>query len=97
STGKTPFEVVYGRSPPALTRWLQGETKVKAVQRDLVDKDEALGQLKTRLVKAQEKMKSQADKKRLDRSFMVGEWVFVKLRAHRQKSVVTRINAKLAA
>jgi hypothetical protein len=42
-------------------------------------------------------MKSQADKKRTDRSFMVGEWVFVKLRAHRQQSVVTRINAKLAA
>ncbi|MCH86314.1 hypothetical protein A2U01_0007169, partial [Trifolium medium] len=97
STGKTPFEVVYGRLPPALTRWLQGETKVEAVQRDLVDRDEALRQLKTQLVKAQEKMKSQADKKRLDRSFMVGEWVFVKLRAHRQKSVVTRINAKLAA
>ncbi|KAI5399267.1 hypothetical protein KIW84_064583 [Lathyrus oleraceus] len=42
-------------------------------------------------------MKSQADKKRSDRSFMCGEWVFVKLRAHRQQSVVTRINAKLAA
>jgi hypothetical protein len=27
----------------------------------------------------------------------VGEWVFVKLRAHRQKSVVTRISAKLSA
>jgi hypothetical protein len=42
-------------------------------------------------------MKSQADKKRIDRSFVCGEWVFVKLRAHRQQSVVTRINAKLAA
>ncbi|MCI12599.1 hypothetical protein A2U01_0033704, partial [Trifolium medium] len=29
--------------------------------------------------------------------FVCGEWVFVKLRAHRQQSVVTRINAKLAA
>jgi hypothetical protein len=42
-------------------------------------------------------MKRQADKHRTDRSFVVGEWVFVKLRAHRQKSVVTRISAKLAA
>ena len=42
-------------------------------------------------------MKNQADKKRSDRSFVPGEWVFVKLRAHRQNSVVTRINAKLAA
>jgi hypothetical protein len=42
-------------------------------------------------------MKQLADRKRCDRSFEVGEWVFVKLRAHRQKSVVNRINAKLAA
>jgi hypothetical protein len=42
-------------------------------------------------------MKGQADKKRIERSFEVGEWIFVKLRAHKQKSVVTRINAKLAA
>ncbi|MCI28900.1 Ty3/gypsy retrotransposon protein, partial [Trifolium medium] len=81
---KTPFEIVYGRLPPVLTRWLQGETKVEAVQRDLVDRDEAIRQLKAQLMRAQEKMKSQDDKKRTDRSFMVGKWVFVKLSAHRQ-------------
>ncbi|PNX67717.1 hypothetical protein L195_g055774, partial [Trifolium pratense] len=32
-----------------------------------------------------------------DMSFEIGEWVFMKLRAHRQNSVVTRINVKLAA
>ncbi|KAK2389125.1 hypothetical protein QL285_062745 [Trifolium repens] len=97
STEKTPFEIVYGRPPPTLTRWLQGETRVEAVQRDLIDRDEALRQLKSQLLRAQEKMKHRADRKRTDRSYEVGEWVFVKLRAHRQKSVVTRINAKLAA
>lgn len=97
STGKTPFEVVYGRLPPWLTRWVQGETRVASVQQDLMDRDEALKQLKIQLVKAQERMKSQEDKKRSDKSFMCGEWVFVKLRAHKQQSVVTRINAKLAA
>jgi hypothetical protein len=42
-------------------------------------------------------MKHFADKKRSERSFEIGEWVFVKLRAHRQKSVVSRIHAKLSA
>ncbi|GAU22407.1 hypothetical protein TSUD_122930 [Trifolium subterraneum] len=97
STEKTPYEIVYGRPPPSLYRWVQGETRVEAVQRDLLDRDEALRQLKAQLLRAQEKMKFQADKKRIDRSFICGEWVFVKLRAHRQHSVVTRINAKLAA
>ncbi|KAK2403941.1 hypothetical protein QL285_053333 [Trifolium repens] len=97
STDKTPFEVVYGRPPPKLVRWVQGEVRVGAVQRDLAERDEALRQLRNQLLRAQEKMKGRADKKRTDRSFLVGEWVFVKLRAHRQQSVVTRINAKLAA
>jgi hypothetical protein len=97
ATEKTPFEIVYGRLVPVMTRWLQGETRVAAVQKDLIDRDECLRQLKTQLLRAQERMKHQADKKRTERCFAVGEWVFVKLRAHRQNSVVTRINAKLAA
>ncbi|KAK2417448.1 hypothetical protein QL285_039746 [Trifolium repens] len=97
STGQTPYEIVYGRTPPAITRWIQGETRVEAVQKELLDRDEALKQLREQLLRAQDRMKQLADKKRCDRSFEVGEWVFVKLRAHRQKSVVNRINAKLAA
>ncbi|MCH86988.1 Ty3/gypsy retrotransposon protein, partial [Trifolium medium] len=97
STEKTPFEIVYGRSAPTLTRWVQGETRVASVQKDLMDRDEALKQLKNQLLKAQERMRMQADRKRVERSFTCGEWVFVKLRAHRQQSVATRINAKLAA
>ncbi|WJX50794.1 hypothetical protein P8452_37049 [Trifolium repens] len=97
STGKTPFEVVYGRTPPTMVRWIQGEIRVEAVQKELLDRDEAIKQLKAHLGKAQERMKNFADKKRCDRSFAIGEWVFVKLRAHRQQTVVSRINQKLAA
>ncbi|PNX84454.1 hypothetical protein L195_g040515, partial [Trifolium pratense] len=67
STEKTPFEIIYyGRGPPVMTRWLQGEVRVEAVQRDLLDRDEALRQLKDQLVKAQERMKNQADRKRTE-------------------------------
>jgi hypothetical protein len=97
STERTPYEVVYGRAPPTITRWVQGETRVEAVQKELVDRDEALKQLREQLMRAQDRMKQMADKKRCDKSFAIGEWVFVKLRAHRQKSVVSRISAKLAA
>ncbi|GAU45110.1 hypothetical protein TSUD_183180 [Trifolium subterraneum] len=97
TTGQTPFEVVYGRAPPVLTRWIQGETRVEAVQRELVERDEAIRQLRQHLLRAQDRMKQQADKKMCERSFEIGEWVFVKLRAHRQQSIVSRINAKLSA
>lgn len=49
-----------------------------------MDRDEALRQLKEHLLRAQGRMKTQADAKRVDKSFAIGEWVFVKLRAHRQ-------------
>ncbi|KAI5444775.1 hypothetical protein KIW84_013160 [Lathyrus oleraceus] len=73
-----------------------GETKVEAVAAELVDRDEALRQLKYHLTRAQEQMKRYADKKRKAYSFEVGEWVFLKLRPHRQQTISRRINQKLA-
>lgn len=96
STGTTPFEAVYGRKPPTVVRFLQGETKVEAVAAELVDRDEALRQLKYHLTRAQEQMKRYADKKRKAYSFEVSEGVFLKLRPHRQQTISRRINQKLA-
>ncbi|XP_019435934.1 PREDICTED: uncharacterized protein LOC109342399 [Lupinus angustifolius] len=95
STGKTPFEVVYGRTPPPLVHFTQGETGVETVAVDLVDRDEALRQLKYHLVQAQQQMKKYANKKRIFLEFEVKEWVFNKLQPHRQHMVVRRINQKL--
>ena len=97
SIGRTPFEVVYGRQPPSIIRFLSNETKVAAVALELSERDEALNQLKAHLLRAQQQMKTYSDKKRREVKFKVGEWVFLKLRPHRQQSVVKRINAKLVA
>jgi hypothetical protein len=94
SIGKTPFEVVYGRQAPPIVKFLTNETKVAAVALELKDRDEALNQLKQHLMKAQEQMASYANKKRRDLSFEKEEWVFLKLRPHRQQSLVRRINQK---
>jgi len=47
-----------------------------------------LRQVKKNLQKAQERMKLLADKKKTNRVFQVGDWVWLKLQAYRQMSVV---------
>jgi len=43
---KTPFEIVYGRAPPSLARFIAGKMVVEAVAQDLLTGDEAFSQLK---------------------------------------------------
>lgn len=65
STGTTPF--LYGQKPQMLILFLIGETKVEAVQRDLLDKDEALRPVKYHLQRHQSRMKSYVDRKRTEK------------------------------
>ncbi|KAI4297521.1 hypothetical protein L6164_037408 [Bauhinia variegata] len=96
STGSTPFELVYGRKPPTILRFLPGECLVEAVANDLSNRDEILKQLQFNLQKAQQIMCSYANKKRRDINFGVGDWVYLKLRPQRQITVAKRICPKLS-
>jgi hypothetical protein len=76
--GRSPFEVLYGRQPrtlgisvnntiPAqLSDWLQE----RSLMQELVHQHR---------VRAQARMKKQADQNRSERSFAVGDWVYLKL------------------
>ena len=57
SKGTTPFEAVYGRPPPTIVHYQRGETTVESTAQALVDRDEALRQLKHNLQRAQNSMK----------------------------------------
>lgn len=97
STGMSPFEAVYGRQPPKIVQVVQGEVKMEAVQKDLMERDEVLRQLKTHLLRAQDRMRVQANKHRRERNFEVGDLVFLKLKQNRQHSVMSRVSPKLSA
>ncbi|KAL8153338.1 hypothetical protein V2J09_011098 [Rumex salicifolius] len=72
------------------------EFLVAAVAEEFWNRDEILRQLKWNLDRAQKRMVAYANKKRRDLEFKEGELVFLKLRPHRQKTLLHRLNQKLA-
>lgn len=60
------------------------------------DREDFLEMLREHLLRAQQRIKSQADKHRKDRTFVVGEEVLVKLQPYAQSSLVNRPCRKLA-
>lgn len=92
----SPFVALYGHEPrhwgiepasvcsvPPLQEWLEE----RQLMQDL---------LQHNLHHAQQQMKTQADKKRSERTFSAGDQVFVKLQPYVQSSVARRANHKLA-
>jgi hypothetical protein len=71
--------VVYGREPPTLLAYHPGTAKVVAVDRQLLERDEFLEEIRARLVQAQVTMKNVQGKSRHDVEFEVGSWVWVRL------------------
>ncbi|XP_074278160.1 uncharacterized protein LOC141601756 [Silene latifolia] len=91
ATHLTPYEIVYNQPPPVYLPYFPGETKVEAVDRSLQWREAVIQSLKYHLKKAQDRMKSLADRGRTDRRFDSGDWPY------RQSTVALRVNQKLAA
>jgi hypothetical protein len=83
----TQFEVVYGQPLPINLPYLPGESTNMSVNRSLSAREDAIKLLKFHLLQAQNRMKQQADKRRSDENFSVGDNVFLKLHPYRQHSL----------
>ena len=83
STKLTPYETLYGFLPPRLLDYVLGTTKVEAMDQLLKKRSEVLSLLKHKFFAAQSRMKLQSNQHRIDRSFKVGEWVYLRLQPYR--------------
>ncbi|GJY73177.1 retrotransposable element Tf2 [Tanacetum coccineum] len=97
STKTTPYEIVYGQTPPQYVTYEAGECRVEEVDRTLVAREQVIQLLHFHLKRAQNRMKSMADKQRSDREFKEGDWVYLKLQPYRQITVRQSAQHKLSA
>ena len=91
----TPFEILYGRYPPAIIKCPTYDEVPFDVQAQLLQYGTLLSQLKANLAKAQARMKHFVDVKRIDTTFQVGDYTFVKLQPHHQTSLKLQKTNKL--
>lgn len=66
SLGVTPFQAVYGRTPPPLLSFEASRTVNDTLDQQLSERDQALDVLKENLTRAQGRMKKYADEKRTE-------------------------------
>lgn len=90
----TRFKVVYGRAPPSVARFIPADILVEAVAPCLVERDEALKQLKYQL-RAQDHMTRYANAHWVTSKIKVGDWIYFTI-CHQDQVMPTRLYPKLA-
>jgi hypothetical protein len=96
SLGRSPFEVLYGRQPRNLGLSLADASVQLDLQTWLTQRELMVNLVRQHLLRAQQRMKSQADKRCSEREFQVGDKVYLKLQPYVQSSIATRANHKLS-
>ena len=95
ATGMTPCEITFGKQPPSLLQYLEGNSNVEAVDEWLTQREKIFASLSKKLAKAQQRMKEIADKRHRDVSYEEGKTVLVKLRLRRQTLATGEAYSKL--
>ncbi|PRQ38517.1 putative nucleotidyltransferase, Ribonuclease H [Rosa chinensis] len=93
----SPFEALYGYAPPPTLPYLPGSTTLAQVDQQLKSRDELLSSLKRNLVRAQARMKGFHDRKHSERTFAVGDMVYLKLQPYKQQTLHQGAFHKLSA
>ncbi len=97
SLGLSPFQVLYGYAPPTNLVVNLHQNLTSPVKEWSLERDQMVKILRERLQEAQNRMKQNADRRRVDKEYRVGEFVYLKLQPYRQHSVVARRCMKLTS
>jgi hypothetical protein len=96
SLGKSPFLVLYGHEPRHFGIDIDQSCPISDLNTWLEERDLMQQLVRQHLIRAQHKMKYQADKHRTERTFQVGDSVFLNAQPYVQTSLSPRSSNKLA-
>jgi hypothetical protein len=88
--------VVFDHEPPTLASYQPGVARVVALDKELIHRDEFLGEIRERLLQAQDFMKQSYDKGHRDVTFEVDDWVWLRLHQRSVVAIKDKAAAKLA-
>jgi ribosomal protein L21E len=91
----TPFQALYGFPPPMVAEVILPDCPDITAQEQLRNRQLALQVIKDNLLKAQARIKQQADKHRKEREFTVGDMVYLKIQPYMHTSLSTHKSLKL--
>jgi hypothetical protein len=95
SLNMTPFQAVYGFKPSMVVEVIIHDCLDLTAQEQRRNRQVAQQVIKENLLKAQARIKHQADKHRVDMEFSVGDMVYLKIRPYRHTSLSTHNSLKL--
>lgn len=95
SLNMTPFQALYGFSPPMVAEVVLPDCPDDNARQILQNRQLATQLIKDNLLKAQARIKHQADKHRTERSFEVGDMVYLKIQPYRHTSLSIHRSLKL--
>ena len=96
SINRSPFEVLYGHPPRHFGLTASTVSSQPEVEALVSERATMLASVRHHLHRAQQRMKVQADKRRSERSFAVGDFVYLKLQPYVQSSLAPRAHQKLS-
>nr|GEW93139.1 reverse transcriptase [Tanacetum cinerariifolium] len=92
----TPFKALYGIDAETIHDYTAGENRAASIDTSLMEHQRLMEALKGALEKTRHRMAKQANKKRKEKQFKVGDCVYLRLRNYRQTSVAARENQQLS-
>jgi hypothetical protein len=96
SIKSTPFEALYGRSPPVLIRGDVSLSAVDEVNKLTAERNEMIKEMRDQLLKAQDQMRVQANKHRREVEYQVGDMVYLKIQPYKLQKLAKRFSQKLS-